>query len=343
MPDVELPIDAQPSMRSLDRATLFRICSWADEGEIERAGDSARRLLQEGVYDYQLVVLWLAYRFARDGMTCLGDVLKSATQQLLRDLDSVAPSDRDVEGRTLDRALAWLASNVAQRIHFHSKVRDDVWSRWLEGMEPETLDEVSARVDQAVTDLTAALGHADVAVAPGELRKLDRRVRGSFGGIVEEVAKRRAAVADEAKARREEAEPMETPASSEEERPELAVESRSVWRSTEAELPPGVRVGSERLRVLQRKLKVFQVLAQRGALRHAAIVARDVEQELAQFDPLLYLPELFEGYLSALLEVGPELEGYMGEADGLDQRALERLYHADPLRFLERATLEDAG
>lgn len=344
MPKVELPIHAQPSMRSLDRATLFRICSWADEGEIERAGEKAGRMLQDGVYDYQLVVLWLAYRFAREGMAPLGEILSSATRQLLQDLDSVAPSDREVESRTLDRAFAWLASNIAQRIHFHSKVRDDVWSRWLEMVDPETMDAVSSQIEGAIAELTAGLGHLDVAVGPEELRKLDRRVRGAFGGVVEEVSKRRAETvpttrSEEAEQAFEHPLPTAPPmAPRTAERPEGPAGQRSA-----AEPQSSAFIGSERLRTLQRKLEGFEMLARRGALRHAAIVARDVERELAQFDPLLYLPELFEGYLSALFEVGADLEEYMSEAEVLDQRALERLYHANPLRFLERAAREGAA
>lgn len=335
-PKLELPIHAQPSMRSLDRATLFRLCSWADEGEIERAGEHAAQLLQKGVYDYQLVVLWLAHRFAAEGTAVLVQILEAATQQLLLDLDSTARSDRHVEARTLDRAFSWLVSNITQRIHFHSKMRDGSWARWLTMVDPEWMDAFEKQIEASIGRLQGAVEHMASAIAPDELSKLDRRVKGVFKGIVEEVRQQRAQAA--LATRSEEPEPIEEPALPNVEPPEADAERPPV-----PEHSSPVSAGSERLRMLRRKLEGFGELARRRDLRRAAIVARDVERELAQFDPLLYLPELFEGYLSVLLEVGAELEEYMGEGEGLDQRALERLYHADPLQFLDRAAKEDTA
>jgi hypothetical protein len=319
-------------MKSLDRATLFRVCSWADEGEIERAGEKAEHLLREGVYDFQLVVLWLAYRFAREGVVSLERIVLSATEQLLADLEAAAPADRVDEGRALDRSFSWLVVNVTQRMHFHSKTRDEVWSRWVKSLEADSLDQLSARIASEISRLDGAFLEMADPTSSGELRKLERRFRSGFGAIVEELGARRA---------RESAPPaQDTPDEgdvAEMEHEDVSEEPAPVERSSTAVDAPAQSFGSERLRLLQRKLEGFEKLAGQRALREAGIVARDIERELAQFDPLQYLPEMFAGYLTALCDVGAELEEYMGEGDGIEQRALERLYSANPLQFIERA------
>ncbi len=327
----ELPIAAQPSMKSLDRATLFRLCSWADEGEIERAGEKAEHFLREGVYDFQLVVLWLGYRFAREGVASLDRIVSGATEQLVTDLDGAAPADRANEARALDRAFSWLMVNVSQRLHFHCKSRDEVWSRWVGSLDAESLDQLSARVAKELARLDDALSELADPTSPGELRKLERRFRGGFGAIVEELGARRSREGTMLSTEAPSAEPPE--ASSDE-----ASEESDFSERSPASAPVGTGdFGSERLTLLRRKLAGFEKLAGHGALREAGIVARDIERELAQFDPLQYLPQVFAGYLNALCEVGAELEEFMGEGDGIEQRALERLYSANPLQFIERA------
>ena len=109
---LELPIAWRPSMKSLDRATLFRLCSWADEGEIDRAGAKAAHLLREGVYDFQLVVLWLSYCFVHEGVKSLERIVAQATEQLLVDLELVAPADRAEEAKPHFDAAIGLGKDV---------------------------------------------------------------------------------------------------------------------------------------------------------------------------------------------------------------------------------------
>ncbi len=360
---VELPIVARPSMRSLDPATLFRVCSWADEGEIERAGEKAARLLQEGVYDFQLVALWLAYRFARDGVGDLVEILGSATAQVLQELEGAAPADEADVARAVDRSLSWLFSNVAQRLHFHSKMRDGTWTQWLGVLTPELLEGIGVRIEQAIEVLAERLDRIASPTSPGELRKLERRVKSAFGAIVEQVSRSDAGAPGTSSSAGAQRAPAheKTPAEAREaaglteDRDDRALAAEGDLAddvASSSSASPGERgpaaapqdgFGSERMRALCRKLGAFEELAGCGALREAAIVARDVEQELGQFDPLLYLPEVFEGYLSTLLRHGAELEEHMVEGHGLEERALERLYRADPRTFLRRVREEQCG
>ncbi len=319
-------------MRGIDRATLFRICSWADDGEVERAGKKAESLLSEGTYDYQLVVLWLAYRFLQDGVSGLERIVEAAQAQLVTDLEGVASVDVVSAAQTLDRAFSWLMINLTQRVHFHCRTRDEVWSRWVGVLRAESVEELAACVERVTSKLDDALSGMAEPRSSGELRKLERRFRGGFGAIVEELGVRS----------EEERGPVSAPVLGTSEPGEEHLSTggeRQEEASMESSAPRGgQRFGSERLWLLQRKLDGFQRFVEHGALREAGIVARDVERELAQFDPLQYLPELFADYLSILCEVGGQLEEYMREGDGLEERALERLYLANPLQFMERAS-----
>jgi hypothetical protein len=91
---------------------------------------------------------------------------------------------------------------------------------------------------------------------------------------------------------------------------------------------------SAALDALRVKLAAFERLVAAQAWPVAAMVARDVEQELSAFDPVRYFPGIFAGYLRTLSEIGVELEQYMQPGESLEAQALERLYRADPRHFL---------
>jgi len=96
-----------------------------------------------------------------------------------------------------------------------------------------------------------------------------------------------------------------------------------------------VAVGSPALAVLQAKLRGFQELVARGELAKAAVVASDIRQTLADFDPIEYFPSLFAGYFKVLHQIIDELAPYLERAGDPSWDALNSYYRADMRAFFE--------
>lgn len=334
---IKLPFLAS---KAPDEAVISQVCGWADEGEIERAGNEIERQLRAGSYCTEIFTIWLSFRFAGRGLAELPGILRDVEVQ-------VRAEDRSgVTGRAWERGLSWLAASLRERVKFHAKARDATWQRWC-GQLGEPLDaalsDALARLRGPVSEQAESQTKTPLQTFGEEVELLYRR---TFGQLVADV--RDAAAEPEAPPRVEEAAPGEdepSPARAAAPPPATppgdAPRSEDVPQPSSTKEPPPLRSGP--LDALRAKLAAFERLAANGTWPMAAMVARDVEQELSQFDPIRYFPELFSGYLRALSQVGAELEPYMQQDGSLESQAIERLYRADPRHFLSELSLREAS
>lgn len=91
------------------------------------------------------------------------------------------------------------------------------------------------------------------------------------------------------------------------------------------------------LRLLLRKLAAFATLIEREDFQRAAVVVRDLQEAIEDFDPREYFPQLFSTY-SGLLAVHMEaLEPFLDGQETRSVKALQQLYQVDLDRFLKGA------
>lgn len=339
---VDIPIRAA---KPADPNVVSRICGLADSGEIERAGDEVAALFSRGMYGVSPFWIWLAARFAQGGPAELPRLLGMAAKQLATD-ETLRPEALPEWGR----ALGWFVDNARSRVRFHGKFHDQTWTRWRStltaGLEPE--------LEAASEELV----HTSAAAIAGELGsgayELCALVRRSFGGLIPapepnvEDALGPVVESSEEEDSSQDSEPSGAEWGEHADEFESADASDSAeesppvggWLARDGINPTSLRSNSVQpqrssaLRALQAKLCAFERLAGEQSWPLAAMVARDIERELSQFDPVRYFPDYFSSYLNTLCEVGSELEMHMQPADSLEAQATERLYHADPERFL---------
>lgn len=356
---VQIPIrGAKPA----DPNVVSRICGLADSGEIEKAADEVSEMFSRGMYDVSPFWIWLASRFSNGGPAELPKLLGEAARQLAAD-----EALRDAALPEWGPAFAWFVDNARSRVRFHAKFHDQTWTRWCSNLTVSLEQELEA----ASGELMAVAGvtlRDELATGVYELAALVRR---SFGGLIPAApapnvegergpssgAGQEEDSAHDLEVHDPEAHDLDRCAAAASAYGEdfenvlagsPAAESAFVGSSLEREpvSPASVRAPSvepqrsRALKALQAKLHAFERLAGEQSWPLAAMVARDIERELSQFDPVRYFPDYFSNYLSTLCEVGSELELHMQPADSLEAQATERLYHADPERFL---ALLDAG
>ncbi|HYQ18313.1 MAG TPA: type VI secretion system protein IglI family protein [Polyangiaceae bacterium] len=308
-----------------DAAVITQICGWADEGEIERAGKEVESQLRGGRFSAEIFTIWLGFRFARDGLAALPALLRELEAQT-----EVSGRSGDAAQRAWARGLDWLAENLRVRLRFHAKFHDARWQQWSA--------QLSLPLDAELTDTLARLRDSGSSLQRFA-ESLELIYRKTFGALLDEL--RAAASAEElALPEAEPPRPVEPDESACAESEDT--ESREAPQTRPAVEAAGQVVQSAALEALRAKLAAFERLVAEQAWPVAAMVARDVEQELSAFDPVRYFPGVFSGYLRTLSEVGAELEQYMHPGGSLESQALERLYRADPRQFLALLPLREA-
>jgi hypothetical protein len=322
-----------PVSKTPDSALLSQVCGWADEGEIERAGLEVERQLRAGRYCSEILMIWLAFRFARDGLAALPAIVRDVEIQ-------ARAGELDVESTSSAwaRGLEWLTDNLRIRLKFHAKFQDATWRLWSAQISPR----LDSDLAEALTPLLGSDTEQSVArqsLLAAFAGRIEHLYRKTFGALIEEFRAR----APEFEPPPSEDEPLAQAEQAKSEAQAYHDEACSPQPAFAAAGRASPIWGSAALEALRVKLAAFERLIAEQAWPVAAMVARDVEHELGQFDPVRYFPELFSGYLRTLSEVGAELEQYMHPTGSLESQALERLYRANPGEFLSKLQRREAS
>ncbi|MFV8749344.1 type VI secretion system protein IglI family protein [Nannocystaceae bacterium ST9] len=322
---------------------VHQLMDLADRGDYLPAASQAAELLRGDTNDVRLVAIYLMGSFVERGAAALPDVL-AHVDLLLGEAGS---------SRSIDSAMAWLFRALTDKIAFHTKQRDEVWNAWLREVGAQHVDEIRARCE---TILAKAPSGA------GTLAKLARWASEKLGPAAARVVGPApepevfAAAIDPRPAEGpgwEEAddeiehevdEPVDDDESDEsddvdDESDDVEFEFRGFahaeYDAREARPRSSLELDSPALVQLRDKLRGFEILVERGDLDKAAVIARDIQAVLDDFDPLVYLPSLFARYLKLLNGTLDELEQRWAGEDTRAWRVLVQLYRADLDGFLD--------
>ncbi len=283
------------------------VSGFAQEGKFDEAGKGAEQLLGEGVLDIRLLGYYLYGIFNEQGLATLARAMTALGRLLETQLEAFGPVA--TRPKAVQASLQWMFKQLLKRAQREEQTKSPVFRQWADSLTPDTLDETvkSVRLLQGVVD--GALGE----LAPPLLDSISK-LREWLGGL-------RAVVKQPEPPKVEEA-PAE--AAAEAPRGEAARPAQG-----------GVDVkGSRALQELLQKITVFERLIADQKFPRAQIVADDINQTLASFDPLLFFPQLFSTYMRlAAVHVG-ELSQYESARDTPDWKALLLLYRVDMEAFV---------
>jgi hypothetical protein len=276
------------------------------------AAAQAQAVWDEGIRDVRLLgYLLYGYYLERD-VLALPFIFEQLTRTLSTRWEHIGPARKD---KPADGALHWLFSSLIRQLDGHEKARDERYQGWL---GPEG----TAAFAAAEPAIAALVAETEKRFAQGKcfdkLRNLSGRLR-DISASLRATAAEAPAVAAQA------------PATAEDRRPEAATAAPAEDRRAGA-----VTVeGGAALGLLLRKLRLFEQLVQQDQPLKAAVVARDVEQLLGAFDPIVFFPKLFVPYFRAMTRHADNLGPMMAELEQPAYKSLVQLYHADLDAFVE--------
>lgn len=101
------------------------------------------------------------------------------------------------------------------------------------------------------------------------------------------------------------------------------------------ELKKSIKSAQESLDILSNKMNIFEEMVVRNDYLKAAIIARDMEHIIENFDPLKYFPNLFSNYYSLFAKHAEALSEQFENQESHQVKALEKLYQANLQMFID--------
>ena len=95
-----------------------------------------------------------------------------------------------------------------------------------------------------------------------------------------------------------------------------------------------ILISSEEMKILFKKLQVFETLMEKKEYQKAALVADSISIAIENFDPTIYFPKLFSSFFSILAKNTNSISIHWEERESLEWKFLEKLYKTDIEEFI---------
>jgi hypothetical protein len=298
-----LEVSENPGLDMID-PRLLDITSLVESGEYLEAATQAEGILEEGAYDIRITGFFFYGVFLEQGVGGLTAILQCLTKLFTENWDAVGPiKNREKHTQT---SLNWFLRQLVKKLQYEEGKDSDVYQQWVAEVSSDEVQETLDASEELQSALGAALEDQAEPLLDG-LSKVNEWL-GTFQRLV-----------------------YREPELEEEYEPEAEAEPAEMLAPVGAPISD-VAVsaeGSYHLQLLLRKMEVFARLLEKEEFPKAAIVADDINQIIADFDPRIYFPKMFTRYsLLLALNIGQlnASEEYKGS---LEWQTMQDLYKVD--------------
>ena len=286
---------------------LKHVIELKDSGQYLEAAEAAAELIREHHHHVQIVTVWMFGLFWQDGFSGLLQMIELLDILMRERKDFLGPEkNREV---AIAKSLEWMFALMGDRMdHAVELSKTNIPDPALVG---ETLP---ARVASTIELLGDSPVHEKCVLL---LWKIEGKLR---------------AFKPAAAATKEEPVPDETSPPKPAPTPAAPVHRESPQS--------GDRVlveGSREMQILLRKLDAFRQLVEEGEYTKAAVVADDLDHNIENFDPRVFLPSLFTTYYRLMSTNVSAIQGARHDREGALWSVLQELYRVDLDAFVEES------
>jgi hypothetical protein len=335
-------LDEKLLTRSLERAAndassraLDEIMHLAQSAKYEPAAVLAAELLDAGCKDVRAFLVYALGVFAERGPASVPALFEPISAVLSGKVAESAPSPSVL--RTTDTALRFGFRILRAHLDFDDRrpeVARQAWSQHVKSTTGASVQRACAELRKAIHALIEAPAcDAELGAVIARLEAYCARTSPDKPPVLP-IASPPPAVSEEPVTPLVEPEPVDvTP------EPPLPALSEAApgfaRRASDFEVDPRSFSVSPALAQFVRKLEVFEYLVANASLAKAAIVAHDIRNVIANFDPMIYLPNLLAPHFRLLSGNADELAVHSAESSSPSWQALEQLYRVDLDAFVE--------
>lgn len=304
-----------PGLETFD-PRLEEISTMMQDSNFEGALPLITEVIEEPVHDIRIICYYCYLIFQQEGLGFLNTVLAGLARTLTDNWGAVGPL-KNREKITVN-SLNWFYKVLLKRLQRQEEIQGPDWQAWSETLTSDDVNEMLEAADQLRRGIVHALEEEASPVLDLQGKVND------WLQVFSQVVYREPEPEHEAEEEAEE----EAEQEAEQEAPTSKAVNPLIGGSIGVE-------GSVHLQLLLRKIKAFERLIQQEKYPRAALVADDINETLANFDPLLYFPGLFANYARLLaLNIG-DLAEYEDARESRDWQAMKAYYLADLDGFVE--------
>jgi hypothetical protein len=294
---------------------FVQIVAFVDQKNYSDAAKEIEEQFSKACYDIRLIAYYLFYAFDEDGPRALLDIGNVLSACLTTNMDAIGPEQRKI--KYFNSTIAWLFTEVNDRLSFEKSTGSEVWSRWQSELTAECIKAVVAELSLLSAELAG-----DSYKSSGDklsrvlafLRDFDRDLS---------VTPARAGLEDESR-------------SEQLDHPEV-VESQSPIHLERYSMAPG-RIELEispSFNRLCEKLTAFETVVNSGDFQKAALISDDIMKEIESFDPRDHFPRLFSAFFTALTENVKVISPYWEQRETIEWQMRSQLYRVDLPSFIK--------
>jgi hypothetical protein len=298
-----LAVSENPGLDVID-PRFMDITTLVENGEYLEAAAKAEEIFAEEIYDIRVTGYFLYGFFLEQGVGAMPAILGCLANLFEENWDALGPvKNREKHAQT---SLNWLFRQLLKKFQYEEGKDSDVYQQWIAEVSSE---EVQEALDSS-EGLQKALGMALEDMASPLLDGLSKVV--DWLKAFQRVVYREPEVEEEA---------------------EAAAKAAARETSAPASLAFGdeaaIAEGSYHLHLLLRKMKAFERLIEKEEFNKAAIVADDINDIIANFDPRIYFPKIFSRYsLLRALKIS-DISAFEGYKGSVEWQTMQDLYKVD--------------
>ncbi len=311
-----LPPPAAPFLDTSDER-LLELDALADKNRFDLAAEGVENLIREGIFDIRPLPYYLYNAFATGSTSALEEILKAVENLIGPSLPSMGPSAR--REAYVNKRLHWLFEKVAASLAYQQKTKSERWRHWTNPEQAEVFDRILA-IGARLVKVLEAPPYPDAHSSLAQVLAIVRGVKEQAGEGVQSGAPASSA----APSTRPPAPGNDPPAAQPRSQAPSATEPSSVELLAAAPF----------LDLCQR-LAAFEELVRSEQLEKAAVVAADIEERIAQFDPRIHFPGLFATFVALQSKHVTSFTRYAETTPQHVWRALRQFYLVDLRGFTE--------
>lgn len=317
----EFPVAENPGLDSTD-PRFDTIATMVQEGDIAGAGLASEEILAEGIYDIRLIAYFLYAHWIEQGMASLAEVLYCLGNALLGNWEAVGPVAR--REKNVQNSLGWMFRQVLKKIQYEEDKNSNEWQLWQRTVSSE---DVQAILENGNAFRRGLAQQMEDAASPilDVWGKIEDWMRG-LERLVYTPPEPEQESEPEPESESETVEGLQRAAV---QQPTLTLGSPAMPSAI-----PGFEV-SPAMGELLRKLQAFETLIEKGNFMHAALVADDINQIMANFDPRVYFPKIFTTFFRLQALNFGELANFAEYREMPEWLALHEWFNSDIDNFVD--------
>ncbi len=321
-----LPIVENPGLETTD-PRLEEVSALVQRAQYMEAAELAESVLAEGIKDIRMIGFLCYGVFLERGIGSLKEILDCLAGVLRDSWQALGPAVK--KEKHAQTSLRWFSNQLLKKLQYEENAKSELYERWVSEARSE---EIVAVIDAADELKRVAMLVLEDAAAPltDALAKLVQWLKAFQQVIYRDEEPETVEAAPEP----EPADAVEEDAAAPAARPAVQ-QARQAPGGTPASQEGLIVEGSHHLSALMRKIEAFERPIAEGKYPRAALVAEDIGECIASFDPRLYFPKLFARYAYLKAAHFQDLYAFDDQRETPEWQALKEFYRVDLDGFIE--------